>query len=132
MKFRVVVYSIAFTCLLGCELQTRTVDITPHLRWSFVDSEKSQITSDDRGLFLSGHVFVAICEFGVLIGNGEKSYYVNMKDGSVSSSYDLDEIKVRGISFDAISAMGIYDRTTKLLFQREMDGVRERIAKLRK
>ena len=132
MKLIVIFYCTVFMYLLGCELQTRTVDITPHLRWSFVDSEKSQITSDDRGLLLSGHVFVAICEFGVLIGNGEKSYYVNMKDGSISSSYDLDEIKVRGISFDAISAMGIYDRTTRLLFQKEMDGVRERIAKLRK
>ena len=77
-------------------------------------------------------MLVIICEFGVLIGNGEEHYYVNMKDGRVSRSYSLNEIKVRGISFDAISAMGIYDRTTRLLFQKEMDGVRERISKLNK
>ncbi len=132
MRVRVIFSGIVFMSLLGCELQKRSIDITPHLRWSLVDSEKSQITSDDGGLLLSGHVFVAICEFGVLIGNGEDGYYVNMKDGSISRSYDLSEVKVRGISFDAISAMGIYDRMTRLLFQKEMDGVRERISKLDK
>lgn len=132
MRVRVIFCGIVFISLLGCELQKRSIDITSHLRWSLVDSENSKITSDDGGLLLSGHVFVAICEFGVLIGNGEESYYVNMKDGRVSRSYSLNEIKVRGISFDAISAMGIYDRTTRLLFQKEMDGVRERISKLNK
>ena len=132
MRVRVIFCGIVFISLLGCELQKRSIDITPHLRWSLVDSENSKITSDDGGLLLGGGVLVIICEFGVLIGNGEESYYVNMKDGRVSRSYSLNEIKVRGISFDAISAMGIYDRTTRLLFQKEMDGVRERISKLNK
>lgn len=132
MRVRVIFCGIVFISLLGCELQKRSIDITPHLRWSLVDSENSKITSDDGGLLLRGGVLVVICEFGVLIGNGEESYYVNMKDGRVSRSYSLNEIKVRGISFDAISAMGIYDRTTRLLFQKEMDGVRERISKLNK
>jgi hypothetical protein len=132
MRARVIFCGIVFISLLGCEPQKRSIDITPHLRWSLVDSENSKITSDDGGLLLRGGVLVIICEFGVLIGNGEESYYVNMKDGRVSRSYSLNEIKVRGISFDAISAMGIYDRTTRLLFQKEMDGVRERISKLNK
>lgn len=64
MRVRVIFCGIVFISLLGCELQKRSIDITPHLRWSLIDSENSKITSDDGGLLLRGGCLLSSVSLG--------------------------------------------------------------------